>query len=330
MPLPAATLHFPHDRVLLSRTRLAYVHLRNLLTDAKRDRAAKVYGFVAVWLPEELLLLYMQEGEVVNATATVDGMQFRSLSIAEAIAMVPSAAEFGEICFCEADDEQLATMYWSQLLEPVAWPAELNVHDPAALFAFLNATMHDGVIEVHSENGGLNYGIVRNGGIARGFFADAAVAGASAGARLTALLAGGRLSDRKRTRLWPVPPPLPVQAPPAMIQAYRDLMAAIVKRLVDGGVDGAPSVAEHARKMLTETHPCLERFSLTHPHPRDPVTESPALSGAMGAWIGELLWTAAPPDGITPERLIGELARDRRHMFQSAGLFDALPWKVEW
>ena len=328
MPLPAASLHFPHNRVLLSRTRLAYVHLRNLLTDAKRDRAAKVYGFVAVWLPEELLLLYLQEGEVVNATATLDGMQFRALSIAEAIAMVPSAAEFGEICFCEADDEQLATMYWSQVLEPVAWPAELNVREPSALLAFLNATMHDGIVEVHGDDGGLNYGVVRNGSITRGFFADWSEAGAEA--RLTALLASARSGGPKHTRLWPVPAPLPVQAPPAMIQAYRDLMGAIVKRLVDGGIDGAPSVAEHARKMLVDRHPCLDRFSLTHPHPRDPVTAAPALSAAVGAWIGELLWTVVPQDGTTPAALIGELARDRRHMFQSAGLFDALPWKIEW
>jgi hypothetical protein len=331
MPLPAATLHFPHDRVLLSRTRLAYVHLRNLLTDAKRDRAAKVYGYVAVWLPEELLLLYLQEGEVVNATATLDGAQFRALSIAEAIAMVPSAAEFGEICFYEADDEQLATMYWSQVLEPIAWPAELNVTDPAAVLAFLNATMHDGVVEVRAETGGVNYGIVRNGSIVRGFFTEPlAASAANAEARLSALLAASRAAERKKTRLWPVPPPLPVQAPPAMIQAYRDLMAALVKRLVDGGVDGAPAVTEHARQMLVERHRCLEYFSLTHPHPRDPVTETPSLSDAMGAWIGELLWTVALQDGTTPEQLIGELARDRRHMFQSAGLFDALPWKVEW
>jgi hypothetical protein len=328
MPLPAATLHFPHDRVLLSRTRLAYVHLRNLLTDAKRDRAAKVFGYVAVWLPEELLLLYLQEGEVVNATATLDGMQFRALSIAEAIAMVPSAAEFGEICFCEADDEQLATMYWSQVLAPVAWPGELNVHDPAAVFAFLHATMHDGVVEVHADDGGVNYGIIRNGRVTRGFFADAGAAPVEE--RLTALLAGGRIAERKKTRLFPVPPPLPVQAPPAMIQAYRDLMAAIVKRLVDGGMDGAPSVAEHARKVLVDRHPCLDYFSLTHPHPRDPVTDTPALSAAIGAWIGELLWTVVPQDGTKPEQLLGELARERRHMFQSAGLFDALPWKVEW
>ena len=328
MPLPAATLHFPHDRVLLSRTRLAYVHLRNLLTDAKRDRAARVYGFVAVWLPEELLLLYLQEGEVVNATATLDGLQYRSLSIAEGIAMVPSAAEFGEICFYEADDEQLATMYWSQVLTPISWPAELNVHDAAAVFAFLDATMHDGVLEVQAENGGVNFGITRNGKIARGYFAD--YTGAPAEMQLTALLAGGRIAERKKTRLWPVPPPLPVQAPPAMIQAYRDLMAALVKRLVDAGVDGAPSVTEGVRQQLVEKHPCLERFSLTHPHPRDPVTETPELSAAIGAWIGELLWTASPPDGTTPEQLVGELTRERRHVFQSAGLFDSLPWKVEW
>jgi hypothetical protein len=328
MPLPAATLHYPHDRVLLSRTRLAYVHLRNLLTDAKRDRTAKVYAYVAVWLPEELLLLYLQEGEVVNATATHDGSEFRELSIAEAIAMVPSAAEYGEICFHEADDEQLATMYWSQVLEPVAWPAELSVHDPAAVFAFLNATMHDGVVEVRAGDGGVNYGIVRNGEIVRGYFADAGETDVDD--RLAGLLAEGPESAPKGTRLWPVPPPLPVQAAPGIIQAYRDLMAAVVKRLVDGGADGAPTVAEQARLILLERHPCLERLSLKHPHPRDPVTETPALSAAIGAWISELLWTVVPPDGTSPEGLIGELAYDRRHMFQAAGLFDLLPWKVEW
>src|ERR1035437_9879784 len=328
MPLPAATLHYPHDRVLLSRTRLAYVHLRKLLTDAKRDRTAKVYGYVAVWLPEELLLLFLQEGEVVNATATHDGAEFRELSIAEAIAMVPSAAEYGEICFHEADDEQLASMYWSQVLEPVAWRAELSVHDPAAVFAFLNATMHDGVVEVRADDGGVNYGIVRNGEIVRGFFADPGEADVAD--RLAALLAQGRASARQGTRLWPVPPPLPVQAAPAMIQAYRDLMAAVIKRLVDGGAEGAPAVAEQARLLLVERHPCLDRLSLKHPHPRDPVTETPALSAPIGAWMSELLWTVVPPDGTAPEALIGELAYDRRHMFQSAGLFDVLPWNVEW
>ena len=140
MTLRASSLHYPVDRALLRRTRLAYVHLRNLLTDAKRDRAARVFGYVGVWLPDELLVLYMQEGEVVNATATADGARFRSLPISEAIAKVPSAAEFGEICFHEADDEQLATMYCDAgCTTRWRWPPELAAHDAHAVLAYLHA-----------------------------------------------------------------------------------------------------------------------------------------------------------------------------------------------
>jgi hypothetical protein len=62
MPVAAGHLRYPKVRALLPRTRLAYVHLQNLLTDAKRDRAARVFGYVAIWLPDEFLVLYMEEG----------------------------------------------------------------------------------------------------------------------------------------------------------------------------------------------------------------------------------------------------------------------------
>ena len=62
MPQSLSGLRFPHERVFLPRTKLAYVHLKNLLTDAKRERAARVFGYVAIWLPDELVLLYLQEG----------------------------------------------------------------------------------------------------------------------------------------------------------------------------------------------------------------------------------------------------------------------------
>jgi len=326
VPLPAAKLHYPHERVLLHRTRLAYVHLRNLLTDAKRDRAARVYGYVLVWLPEELLLLYLQEGEVVNATASGDGQRFRALAIAEAVAKVPNAAEFGDICFHQCDDEQLATMYWSQVQEPLTWPSELNVHDPSAVLGYLLSTLHDGVVEVRADEG-LSYGVVRDGRVVRGFFADAGVGAADA--RLSVLLT--TLRGGSAARLWPVPPPLPVQAAHQLIQAYRELVTGVVRRLVEQGVHGAPAVAEHARKLLVERHPPLDLMSLSHTGVlRDPVTETATLSAAVGAWLGELLWAAAPPEGLTPGRLIGELTHERRHMFQSAGLFESLPWEVEW
>jgi len=36
------------------------------------------------------------------------------------------------------------------------------------------------------------------------------------------------------------------------------------------------------------------------------------------------------PAGQSPERIIAEMARARRHLFQAAGLFDALPWTIRW
>lgn len=67
MPLPVSTWRYPYKRVLLQRTRLAYVQLWNLLTDANRDRPARAWGYVAVWLREEFRLQYRQEGGVVHA-----------------------------------------------------------------------------------------------------------------------------------------------------------------------------------------------------------------------------------------------------------------------
>jgi hypothetical protein len=342
MSLPAGGLRFPRFRVLLPRTRLAYVHLRNLLTDAKRDRSARVFGYVCVWLPDEFLLFFMEEGEVVNATASPDGQRFHAIAIADAVSRVPREAEYGEVCFHEGDDEQLAMMYWSQVLEPVGWPPDLSQDNPDAVLAFLHATMHDGVLELVEEET-RSYAVVRHGKILRGYFSDD-FAGTPE-EQVRAIL--GQRDRWVRARLWPVPPPLPVQAPPALIQAYRELMATAVRKLSESGVTSAPSVAEHARKHLASRHPSLERLPISESAPaapsltstlsfgrsvasalKDPIAETRVLSAAVGAWLGELLWNAPPGDGSTPERFLEDLCRERRHMFQGAGLFDALPWKL--
>ncbi|MHB1311679.1 MAG: hypothetical protein ACYC3L_06640 [Gemmatimonadaceae bacterium] len=327
MPVAADHLHFPKVRALLPRTRLAYVHLLNLLTDAKRDRAARVFGYVAIWLPDEFVLLYMEEGEVVNATATVDGRRWRALPIGEAIAKVPSAAEYGEICFHTAEDEQLAAMYATQLQPVVAWPPELAPNDTQALLGNLMATLWDGVVEVVDEDG-MNYVVFQHGMPLRAYFAEAQPPG-DLHVQVRRLLEGA-VRHGGAVRRWDVPPALPNQAAPALIAAYRDLMSAIVQRLADQGASGAFAVAEQARQMLIGPHPSLEKFSLTVPNPRDPVVEAPVLAAAMAAWLKETLWHVHLPDGETPERIIAEFARPRRHLFHANGLFEALPWTVRW
>jgi len=327
MPVAAGHLRYPKIRALLPRTRLAYVHLPNLLTDAKRDRAARVFGYVAIWLPDEYLVLYMEEGELVNATATSDGGTWRALPIGEAIAKVPSAAEYGEICFHEAADEQLAAMYATQLTPDIGWPPELPLRSGAAILGNLMSTLFDGLLEVIAD-GDVNYVVIQHGMPLRSYYVDDAPAGDES-SRLRALLERA-VQTGGSARRWNVPPALVNQAAPALIAAYRDLVGGLMRRLTESGAQGAFAVAEHARHQLLDKHPALERFSLTLPNQRDPVVDTPTLSAAIAAWLVETLWHLHLPDGVAAEPLMAEVARPRRYLFQAAGLFEALPWTIPW
>jgi hypothetical protein len=140
----------------------------------------------------------------------------------------------------------------------------------------------------------------------------------------------GRVVDLHVSR-WDVPAPLPslpIQAPPSLVQAYRDLASALVRRLVDSGRDSAPTIAEHARQNLLSAHPVLESFTRGTESHKDPLTDTKHLTSGIAAWIREVIWAAVDHDATSPEELLRELTWDRRHVFQSAGLYDEIPWKV--
>lgn len=323
MPQALAGLRFPHERILLPRTKLAYVHLRNLLTDAKRERAARVYGYVAIWLPDELVLLYVQEGELVNAT-TLDSHGAMVIPIADALDKVPPEPEYGEICFHEADDEQLACMHFAHVVGEEPWPDELNPLDPHALFPYLLATTFDGTIEV-TLDGNVNYLIVRDGMVERAFLSS--VHFGELDEKIEALFRPDGRASRMGVRRFPVPPPVPSQASPALIHAYRELVNGLVRELIGQGKDSAPIIAELARQSLATTHAPLHSFTAMDRLVHDPVAGVAELTESVAAWITEVLWAAADMDG-GPEAILRKLTHERRHMFQSAGLFERLPWQM--
>jgi hypothetical protein len=326
MALTRDAIRYPAKRVLLQRTRLAYVHLKNLLSDAKRDRAARVSGYVAVWMPEELLCLFLEEGEVVNATTSFDGIKFAPIAINDAINHVPAAAEYGSICFHEATNEQLDLMFASQTGAPTPWPRELKPTDADALLAFLYATMHDGAIEVVVD-GAVSYIAVQGGKPVRAYFVDPRPGDIPM--HLRSLLDTKVHATAPLVRLWHAPDALPAQASPALIQAFRELLGALTARLTSGGKNSAAQIVEGARRHLAGRYPMLERFAPTVATLKDPVTDAQALTKAMAQWVADVLF-ASSPEGTTPEDLLRELTASRRHMFQSAGFYDALPWKVKW
>src|SRR5437899_1811220 len=68
-PVRLADLMFPQVNRLVHRTRLAFIHLDNLLAFAKRDRDGRVDGYITAYLPDECLLLFFRKGEAVNAAS---------------------------------------------------------------------------------------------------------------------------------------------------------------------------------------------------------------------------------------------------------------------
>jgi hypothetical protein len=324
MVVTPAALRFPCSRVLLPRTRLAYIHLRNLLNDAKRDRTAKISGYVAVSLLDELLIFYLLNGEAANATLR-DPQGSRVLSIAAALEKVPSEPEYGEICFHQADEEQLACMFATHANAADPWPEDLAASDPQALFPYLASTTFDGFVEIVA-NENVNYLVFGNGAVERTFLTSAPHG--TIIDRVSKLFARqGRIGDLGVTR-WPVATSLPVQAPPALVHAYRELVTSVVARLVELGRGEAPTIAEQARVSLSATHRVLEGFAVVGRPEKDATADSAALTAAVAAWLREVLWSACDHDANPPDAVFRELTWDRRHIFQSAGLFDQVPWKA--
>jgi hypothetical protein len=324
MPAPLAALRFPYTRVVLPRTRLAYIHLRNLLTDAKRDRSARISGYVAITQLDELVMFYLLEGEVVNATVR-DPRGARAVAITTALEKIPSEPEYGEICFHESDPDQLACMFGTQANATEPWPESLVPEDPAALFPCLMAQTFDGIVEIVA-NDGVNYLIFKNGTVSRAFLATSHHG--TVVDRVAKLFAReGRVGELRVLR-WSGFSPLPIQAPHGLVQAYRDLTGTLVRTLVGRGRESAPEIAERARQQLLTAHPVLAGFSLTDAALTDPVANTAELTNGVAAWIRDVLWAAIDHDADPPEAILRELTWERRHMFQSAGLYDQMPWKV--
>jgi len=211
--------------------------VRNLLTDAKRDRTARVFGYVAIWLPDEFLVLYVQAGEAVNAMA-LDDDGYRALSLAEALDRVPPEPELGEICFHEAPDEQLACMHYSQMKSRSPGRPSWTPRTPTR--------------SSRTSARRPSMGSWRSSTVTRSTTSSCAMVSWSAPTSSTASPARPRVwrarrlfAAERRAALgvfrWPTPPALPVQAPPSLIHAYRALTRALVDHLVRAGNPGAPA-----------------------------------------------------------------------------------------
>ena len=327
-PVRLADLTFPQVNRLIHRTRLAFIHLDNLLAFGKRDRDGRVDGYITAHLPDECLLLFFRKGEAVNA-ASLDTSGRRVITITEALRRMRAEVERGELAYCAAPMEQLAWMYQSCAV-PVQ-PRVVDADNPGALFPVLQQEQVTGVLELIS-NGRVSYLRLDGGRFAGGYFCDKPDAQAIPKFVEAQFQAG---ADGQTPALWAaVFPPvadLPAQAPNALINTYRELYWRIVDEIEKEFPGEAKRRAQKVSAGIVEGHKAITLLSV----PRgvetpDAVVQPEELSGALTDWSLQLLEGVEVVMPGTAPKILRDATREHRYVLQSSGFYGRLPWQVTW
>lgn len=323
-----ADLMFPSARVQIHRTRLAFIHLDNLLHFAKIDRDGRVDGYVAAYLPDEVALLFFKRGEVMTAVAFNQGGR-SVVSIGSVLRRMREEMERGELAFCDAPMEQLAWMYHS-----CATPPEnkfVDAKHPEALFPALQHERFSGVLELISE-GRVSYFKFQDGRFLNGYFSG----------KSEETTIGQHVETLFRPRPDGAAPAvaasvfrpdgeLPEQASEVLIQSYRELfwrILAVAEQHVPGE---AQKRGVKVRDALTKGSAPLGAIGTPLDRQLPEVIARPEqLTQGLGDWSRQVLQQLeiiAP--GVAP-KIIQEATKEQRFVLQKAGFYQALPWTVSW
>ncbi len=323
-----ADLAFPSARAQIQRTRLAFIHLDNLLHFAKIDRDGRVDGYVAAYLPDEVALLFLKRGEIMTAVAFTQAGR-AVVSIDSVLRNVRKEVERGELAFCEAPMEQLAWMYHS--CAGTLEPKFVDVKKPRTIFPALQHERFSGVLELIS-NGRVSYFRFAEGGFVSGYF-NGKPEETSIAQHVEDLFRPGPdgvLPDVAASVFHPEEG-LPEQASSAMIQNYRELfwrMLAAAEEQVPGeaqqrGLKLRDALANGSSPLGVIGAPPEQELS-------DVVAGPEQLTQSLAGWTRQLLQQLeiiAP--GVAPV-IVREATHEQRFVLQKAGFYEALPWTVSW
>jgi hypothetical protein len=326
-PVRLADLQFPARRVQIARTRIAFIHLDNLVHFAKNDRDGRVDGYIAVYLSDELLLLFLHGGDLTTAVSfTTNGRSV--VPLAAALRRMREQLARGELLFCEAPLEQLAWMYQSGAAP--AQPHPTAAADRARVLDALKDERHTGVVELIAD-GLVSYLQLEDGQFRTGYFADAGGDNTPPSDLLQQLAARSAAAGTVAVNVFPATAELPAQPPPALIDAYREVFWRIVE-IAEREVPGeAMRRALALRDTLAPIHTPLTVLGAERGKPAVPVVTTPeAMTSGLADWALQLLEQLeiiAP--GVAPG-VLRDATRDQRYVLQRAGFYTRLPWPVTW
>ena len=321
---------FPWREQYLARTRLCYVDLGRLLSHAKRDRSARVPGYVQVELGDAVHLLFLDAGEPVNAaTVRPDSRTVVPLgSLMRTLLAESERGEAGYIAYYGVDPDQLRSMFATVAETPLEWAAGVSAAGLDRLFGEMHRRAADGVLEI-SGNGRTGYLSISSGLARRCFLGEGADAdeGPEALRRFIAACDGALTAS-----LHPPVGALPVQAPPGLAELYAAILAELTGRLaallspreLDELFDGARSRNGQAEM--------LSGFRRVDGDvvPGDAVATPEVLTDAIGEWMVDLASATADRTGIDPAELLAAACLRHRFVLEEVGLLQRFPWPLAW
>ena len=320
---------FPHESAYLPRTKLAYVNLPGVLSDGKRDRQARVSGFVAVQLGERCFLIFLKGGEPFYAARiTPQGRGPAALSEVLRLASTESErGEGGQIGFFGAPEAQLRAMLATLVHEPLPLTGELDPGRPERLFPLLRERGFSGVMELN-DGGKHHYLMFEGGAFRHGWFCERDESVAVPEFLRGLFVAGAALG----ATLYPALDELPVQAGPGFVDLYRRMIGGTLRELaLATGRETALEMMQRGQGLAALEHPVVASFDIT-PEGRvmgDPVASPDGLTQGVARWITEVLIAgAADHHGVDPAAIVEKVARDSRFVLSEHGFFARLPWAL--
>lgn len=315
---------FPYTVAYLPRTKLAYVHLPRVLHDGKRDRSARVPGFVAVQLGEACYLIFLRAGEPFQAGVLAPDRR-GLLPIAEVVrraAVETERGEAGAIAYYGAPEEQLRAMLATLAQAEMPLPPEVGPR-PERLFPYLQRERATGVLEL-VDGHGWHYLCFRDGELEALYLAERPPS-LSAAQFLEAMFA----RTPPQVRFFPPLASLPDQAPLGLVEMYQRLITRLGRELQPFlGPETEPLLARtHAQ--VAAQHPALAALAPPpHPPPPPRLVSTEELGEAVAAWLVTLLDEARDRAALDPMDLLARSAAEDRFALAQQGLWARLPWPL--
>src|SRR5258705_2717318 len=326
-PVRLADLQFPQVNRLIHRTRLAFIHLDNLLAYAEHDRDGRIDGYIAAHMPDECVLLFFRKGEALNAAALhTAGRQV--ITITEALKRMRGEVERGDLEYCAAPMEQLAWMYAS--CAGGYQSRAIDVKQPEKFFPLLQQEKVSGVLELIS-NGRVSYLKFDQGKYLSGHFCDKPNNLPPARYLESLFDAGPAGEPSISAGTFSAADDLPVQAATALVNTYRELYWRIVDAVEREFPGEAKRRAQKVTAAIVGTHQALALISVPRgTETPDAVVQPEELSTALTDWALQLLEGAEVMMPGAAPKVLKDATREHRYVLQAAGFYGRLPWRVTW